>query len=198
MKKIFKKIFSIDRIDLISKYFKIKDSKILEVGVHKGDFSKKLIKNFSPKKLILVDPWVAFEDNIYKDSLYGKSEKNGQQIQDQYFNDLTEYFQQDISYNKVEIVRNTSDKFFLTNNSKFDLIYIDGNHLYDFVKKDLLNSLNCLNQNGIIILDDYKRSGWWKNGVTKAVDFLEKQQEILILDKHNFFNHHYQCIVTKV
>ena len=191
-------MFSKNRIDLISKYFKIKDSKILEVGVHKGDFSKKLIKNFSPKKLILVDPWVAFEDNIYKDSLYGKSEKNGQQIQDQYFNDLTEYFQQDISYNKVEIVRNTSDKFFLTNNSKFDLIYIDGNHLYDFVKKDLLNSLNCLNQNGIIILDDYKRSGWWKNGVTKAVDFLEKQQEILILDKHNFFNHHYQCIVTKV
>ena len=49
MKKIFKKIFSIDRIDLISKYFKIKDSKILEVGVHKGDFSKKLIKNFSQK-----------------------------------------------------------------------------------------------------------------------------------------------------
>ena len=56
MKKIFKKLFSVNRINLISKYLNLSNSLILEIGVHRGDFSKELLKNFNPKKLVLVDP----------------------------------------------------------------------------------------------------------------------------------------------
>lgn len=52
-------------------------------------------------------------------------------------------------------VRDTSDNFFKQNrNVKFDCIFIDGLHTYTQVKKDILNSLNHINQNGIIMLHD--------------------------------------------
>jgi len=51
-------------------------------------------------------------------------------------------------------VRETSDNFFKKNNQKFDCIFIDGLHYYDQVKKDVINSLKVLNENGIILLHD--------------------------------------------
>ncbi len=51
-------------------------------------------------------------------------------------------------------VRKTSDEFFLNNNKKFDLIFIDGLHTYDQVRKDIDNSLKVIKDNGIILLHD--------------------------------------------
>ena len=51
-------------------------------------------------------------------------------------------------------IRETSDNFFKKNNRKFDLIYIDGLHHYDQVKKDIENSIFFLNVNGIIVIHD--------------------------------------------
>ena len=50
--------------------------------------------------------------------------------------------------------KGTSDQFFSQNKKKFDCIYIDGLHEYDQVCKDLENSLNCVNEKGIIFLHD--------------------------------------------
>ena len=44
--------------------------------------------------------------------------------------------------------------FFKNNSDKFDLIFIDGLHIYDQVKKDILNSLDVLNEKGFILLHD--------------------------------------------
>jgi hypothetical protein len=51
-------------------------------------------------------------------------------------------------------VRDTSDNFFKKNNAKFDIIFIDGLHEYEQVKKDINNSLIFLNDNGVIFLHD--------------------------------------------
>ena len=51
-------------------------------------------------------------------------------------------------------IRKTSDDFFISNNEKFDCIFIDGLHYYSQVKKDIDNSLKVLNPNGIILLHD--------------------------------------------
>lgn len=48
----------------------------------------------------------------------------------------------------------TSDEYFDINKKMFDIIFIDGLHTYDQVKKDFNNSLKCLNNNGIIVLHD--------------------------------------------
>ena len=51
-------------------------------------------------------------------------------------------------------VRLTSDDFFNINKEKFDLIFINGLHHYDQVKKDINHSLEVLNPNGLILLHD--------------------------------------------
>ena len=51
-------------------------------------------------------------------------------------------------------VRKTSDDFFSTNKTKFDLVFIDGLHEYEQVKKDILNSLKFLNPDGIVLVHD--------------------------------------------
>lgn len=48
----------------------------------------------------------------------------------------------------------TSNDFFENNTETFDLIFIDGLHIRNQVKKDILNSLDVLNENGIIVCHD--------------------------------------------
>jgi len=50
--------------------------------------------------------------------------------------------------------KGTSDFFFSQNKRKFDCIFIDGLHEYKQVCKDIQNSLDCLEDNGIILLHD--------------------------------------------
>ena len=51
-------------------------------------------------------------------------------------------------------IKATSDEFFKKNTNKFDIIFIDGLHHYDQVKKDIENSIKFLNERGIILLHD--------------------------------------------
>ena len=51
-------------------------------------------------------------------------------------------------------IKKTSDEFFLNNNKFFDIIFIDGLHHYNQVKKDIDNSLKFLNKDGVILLHD--------------------------------------------
>lgn len=39
----------------------------------------------------------------------------------------------------------------------YDLVWLDGDHTYPVVAVDLVNALNCLSENGIIIMDDICR-----------------------------------------
>lgn len=57
-------------------------------------------------------------------------------------------------------VRSTSDDFFKSQNKKFDLIFIDGLHTYEQVKKDFINSIKVINDGGVIILDDMIPRNW--------------------------------------
>lgn len=56
----------------------------------------------------------------------------------------------------VKFYQMTTDSFFLRNRyyGYFDLIYIDANHNIEYVKRDLINSLKCLQPNGLVLLDD--------------------------------------------
>lgn len=56
--------------------------------------------------------------------------------------------------------RMTSDQFFSSNTDCFDLIFLDGLHTYEQVRKDILNALNCLNQGGAIVLHDMLPMSW--------------------------------------
>lgn len=48
----------------------------------------------------------------------------------------------------------TSDEYFSQNTDIFDLVFIDGLHEQEQVSRDIKNSLNILNKNGVIICHD--------------------------------------------
>lgn len=52
--------------------------------------------------------------------------------------------------NKITHHKMMSDEFFLNNKKSFNFIYIDGCHEQEFVKNDVENSFDCLEENGIM------------------------------------------------
>ena len=64
--------------------------------------------------------------------------------------DPSPYFESD------NLILKTSDDYFenLDENTKFDIVFIDGLHQSDQVLKDVNNSIRFLNKNGLILLDD--------------------------------------------
>lgn len=65
-------------------------------------------------------------------------------------------------------IRDTSDNFFKNNIIKFDIVFIDGLHLYDQVKKDIENSLKVLNNNGVIFVHDCMPQSYFHQAVPRA------------------------------
>lgn len=86
-------------------------------------------------------------------------------------------------------IRSTSDQFFSSNTSKFDIIFIDGLHHYEQVIKDVNNSLQILNDNGFILLHDClprsiahqaipRYRGSWNGDVWKALVELRTRSDL--------------------
>lgn len=48
-----------------------------------------------------------------------------------------------------------SDKFWEENTEMYDLIYVDGSHLYKDVRGDLYEGWKCLNKGGSLLVDDW-------------------------------------------
>lgn len=110
--------------------------------------------------------------------------------------DQNQLFSKVVVKNKIGVdpvsggnIRKTSDVFFKSNKDKFDIVFIDGLHTYDQVKKDILNSVNCLNENGIILVHDcmpdslgkqavprYKMQ--WNGDVWKAIVDLRQKEDL--------------------
>jgi hypothetical protein len=57
-----------------------------------------------------------------------------------------------------EFYLGTSDDFFAFTENKYDLIFIDGLHTYEQVKRDFENAIKCLNPGGLIMLHDMNPS----------------------------------------
>ena len=88
-------------------------------------------------------------------------------------------------------IRKTSDDFFEVNDEKFDIVFIDGLHTYDQVKKDILNSVDCLKENGIILVHDCMPDSLskqavpryrmiWNGDVWKAITDLRQKEDLEI------------------
>ena len=88
-------------------------------------------------------------------------------------------------------IRKTSDDFFQANDEMFDIIVIDGLHTYDQVKKDILNSVDCLKENGIILVHDCMPDSLskqavpryrmiWNGDVWKAITDLRQKEDLEI------------------
>ena len=153
-----------------------------EIGVNKGHFSERILEIVKPKKLHLIDPW-KFEDGEFYEA--------GEKIQDQKtldtrFENVTKRFTTEIKKGQVVINRSTSDEILPKfDDNYFDWIYVDGNHLYEFVKKDLELCYMKIKNDGLITGDDYYDGGWCQGGVKKAVDEFINTGSIQVIQLKN-------------
>ena len=149
--------------------------KYLEIGSLEGNSALFIINNFKVKKVVCVDIW---EDENFKEEQH-KNFNN-------YKKNINEFS------NIVETFKGTSDAFFLNQKDKYDVIYIDGSHETDQVYKDIKNSWNILNVNGILICDDYFYGSIYKNpdnvpsiAINKFVNELLENNSVGILCVNN-------------
>lgn len=120
----------------------------IEVGTQTGNFAKQILNIVKPKQLHVVDL--------------------------DYSNFDFEYFKTFIQSNNVIIHEGMSEKILNSfEDNFFDFIYIDADHAYDGVKKDLSISVNKIKNSGLIACNDYTIFSPLENfvyGVPKAVN----------------------------
>lgn len=166
-----------------------KNSEGAEVGVHLGDFSARIIEVVVPRRLYLIDPWEHQKGDEYANAWYGGVAEGGQAEMDSRFAAIQRRFAAQIAAGQVSIRRGySSQELEKLDDYSLDWVYIDGNHLYDFVKADLEVSFRKVKHGGLVCGDDYTDGGWWQGGVKKAVDeYAANMPGALIELKNNQF-----------
>ena len=106
-----------------------------EIGVWKGDFTMKLLEQTTPSTLHLIDPWAYQPD--FGSSWYGNENMTADKMEEIYM-DVLSRFANEIRDQQVFVHRLPSDAAAAGfEDEYFDWVYIDGNHDYEFVLKDL-------------------------------------------------------------
>jgi GR25 family glycosyltransferase involved in LPS biosynthesis len=156
---------------------------IAEIGVFKGDFASVLLKT-NPSHLYLVDIWEP------KPVVSG--DVDGNNVERYNGADLYKHVCNKFRFNgNVSIHRQLSFEFLraLPDNS-LDAVYIDADHSYEGVKKDLELSLYKVKKYGLIMGHDYemnmkKAKNTYDFGVKRAVDEFCKKYSLSIYAKAN-------------
>ena len=125
---------------------------ILEIGSYEGRSCIYFGKKFIDAKITCVDTWSGSDEHL---------NIKFQEIESNFDKNILNHLGND----RVKKHKISSDVFFEKNNKFFDLIYIDGDHQTDQVKKDINNAWRNLNDGGYLILDDY--TWWWYNDLNK-------------------------------
>jgi hypothetical protein len=146
------------------------DSVGVEIGVQRGDFSAQILEIVKPRRLHLVDCWQYQNDEVYDNDSANVSDN----IQSEYMQIVIDRFKKQIGESRIIIHHQFSDivveEF---SDNYFDWIYIDANHSYDAVKKDLQLYYPKVKNGGLICGDDYIDYGYY--GVIAAVnDFVSE------------------------
>ena len=121
---------------------------VAEIGVFKGDFSKIMLNLMKPKELHLID---IFE------GMMCSGDKDGNNVVWTNLNHELEILKKHFSENEnVFIHKGKSEKIMLGfSDDYFDVVYIDGDHSYEGVKRDLEVAYKKVKKGGLICGHDY-------------------------------------------
>ena len=115
---------------------------VLEIGMSEGTSTLAICKAFKDFKmeshLTSIDPFQSSRDN----NMGVKNIEN---------NNLSKYHTLIEGYDYIILPT------LLSENKSFDMIFVDGSHLYDYIMLDQFYATLLLNQNGVLIYDDYPR-----------------------------------------
>jgi hypothetical protein len=158
-----------------------------EIGVYKGEFSQQILRIVKPRELHLIDPWKYEPSEEYRDAWYGGKAQGAQMEMDKRYDEVCNRFDRDIKSGRVRVHRGCSAEVGCGfPDEYFDWVYIDGNHLYEFVKSDLELFYRKIKAGGYIAGDDYQLGGWWKSGVKLAVDEFLQNMPVELVDIRSY------------
>jgi hypothetical protein len=150
------------------KKFLPKNPVTLEIGVDMGSFSEMLFETVQPSEMHLLDPWetnhlgARYKKNHMANMPTAYSNiQSLQNIRDKYREEIKEgrvFTHQGYSFGLYKEFKD----------SYFDLVYIDGCHLYESVKNDIKNFLPKIKNGGLLSGHDY---------ITKEVVFEQENKE---------------------
>lgn len=140
----------------------------IELGVFLGAFSEQLLQVVQPSKLHLVDPWQVIAGKDRRESWYDQSD---QDYLDALHDTVTAKFSDEIDRGAVVVHRRPSWCALADfEDASLDWAYIDADHAYASVRKDLEACFAKVRAGGLIAGDDYRVAGWWGNDVVRAVN----------------------------
>lgn len=164
----------------------------LEIGCFEGLTSKYICDNILSEsgKLICVDPLTdVYLNNDLTDNDKMNNEKEFDYFLGQYerfINNVSQY----IKNEKITLIRDLSKNAYPSLikefHSKFELIYIDGDHRPDSVYLDAVNCFELCKNKGYILFDDYlwkdTRIGidWFLRDYESRYEILSKNHQVLI------------------
>ena len=152
-----------------------------EIGVWTGKFTKQVLDIVRPEQFHLVDPYIFMPQ--YPNRWYGGSRAKSQAAMDKIFEDVKRRFGplSCIHIHRVKAA-NAASRF---TDAFFDWVYIDGDHSYKEVKKDIKNYLPLVKPGGLLCGDD-----WQLPSVQRAVNELLRAE-------YKVHSHTYQWWIEK-
>ena len=164
----------------LKKYFKYQNIQILEIGTYDGKFTNFASRVFGKSNIITID----LDDNDEK--FVNSYQRNDKKLM---LNHL-EKRKKNIDRQNIDFIKLNSiyiKKFF--SEKKFDLIWVDGDHLNPQVTIDIINSLDLLSSNGVLCVDDIVKDTNFKknNYVSNESYFTLNQLESSKIVKNYFF-----------
>ena len=121
---------------------KLNIKNILEIGTFDGSNSHLLSRLFTESEIDTID----LSSNSTE---FIQSYNRGSSL-----NDFIQRRTDNLSKSKKINFKELNSLNLINHRKKYDLIWIDGAHGYPVVSSDILNSLNLINDNGIILCDD--------------------------------------------
>lgn len=157
---------SADRTQIISALRTSGIERIVELGVYKGEFAEFCWNTLSPKRHVLIDFWeydrYGFElrdapQNAEREEIF-KVYFDGapREVLRRAYEDVVARFTDRIGSEVIkEDIAIAADRF---EDGSFDLIYLDGNHSYEYVLRDLHLWYPKLTPGGLFVCNDFFES----------------------------------------
>jgi len=125
---------------------------VLEIGARYGESSEKIITQLNVKNYVIIDPYETYDD--YARDSFDKilKSKGGDLILQETRFRLQALISELTFHRSFSNDKNLLEKL---SEEKFDLIFIDGNHEFDYVLDDLTNFFPLVAKNGILCGDDF-------------------------------------------
>ena len=114
----------------------------VEIGTFEGYNAKSIMKELNVKKLYIIDPYLGYRDYIVSES--EKTTSNLSVAEKKARKKLRKYS------GKIIWIKDTSDNALSKVPDNVDFVYIDGNHEYEYVKRDMVNYFKKIKDGGIL------------------------------------------------